>query len=153
MNKKIQIITVVAIAIIAISIGYYFWAATNQAVVVRLVTKNPPVEGGLILAQNERRNWDPDSIELTLNTSVTFVIVNNDDIEDHQFAIPELNFETEPIHPFESITVEFTPTKAGTFTFIDSRPEETYTYVDYRGETVNQVVDHSVELGEIIVKP
>lgn len=153
MEKRIKIITVVVIAIIAISVGYYLWSATNQAVVIRLVTKNPPVEGGLILPQNERRNWDPDNIELTLNTPVTLVIVNNDDIEVHQFAIPELNFETEPIHPFESITVEFTPNKTGTFTFIDSRDEETYTYVDYRGETVNQVVDHSVELGKVVVKP
>ena len=153
MNKRIQIIIAVVITIIVLSIGYYFWAATNEGVVVRLVTNNPPVEGGLILAQNERRNWDPDSIELILNKTITFVIVNNDDIEDHQFAIPELNFETKPIHPFESITIKFTPNKVGTFTFIDSRPEETYTYVDYRGETINQVVDHSVELGKVIIKP
>jgi hypothetical protein len=64
-----------------------------------------------------------------------------------------LNVETEPISPFESATIEFTPTKTGTFVFLDPRLEETYTYVDYRGETVNQIVDHSIELGELIVTP
>jgi hypothetical protein len=89
----------------------------------------------------------------TVGVPVTLVIVNNDDIESHQFSIPELNVETEPIPPFESTTIEFTPTKTGTFIFIDPRPEETYTYVDYRGITVNQVVNHSLEVGQIVVKP
>lgn len=153
MNKRIQIISVVVIAILVLTLGYYFLTASNSVVIVRLVTKNPPVEGGLILSQNEKRNWDPDNIEFFVGVPVTLVIVNNDDIESHQFSIPELNVETEPILPFESATIEFTPNKTGTFTFIDPRPEETYTYVDYRGETVNQVVNHSIELGEIIIKP
>lgn len=88
-----------------------------------------------------------------MGVPVTIVVVNNDDIESHQFSIPELNVETKPILPFESIIIEFTPTKAGTFDFLDHRPEETYVYVDYRGITVNQVVDHLLEVGHVIVKP
>ncbi len=137
----------------AVGIVYYALVASSPAVIVRLVTRNPPVEGGLILPQNERRNWDPDRIELTVGVPVILVIVNNDDIENHQFSIPELGVTTEPVPPFESISIEFTPTKDGTFIFIDPRPEEIYTYVDYRGVTVNQVVDHSVEVGEVVVKP
>jgi len=153
LNKRIQIITVVIIIIVTLSVGYYFLIASNPSVIVRLVTNNPPVEGGLILSQNERRNWEPDNIEFSVGVPVILVVVNNDDIESHQFSIPELNVETGPILPFESTTIEFIPTKVGTFTFIDPRPEETYTYVDYRGETINQVVNHSVELGEIVIKP
>jgi len=151
-NRKI-IIGVAAISIVVLIAGYYFLAASNPAVIVRLVTKNPPVENGLILPQNERRNWDPDNLEFTVGIPVILVVVNNDDIESHQFSIPELNIETESILPFESTTIEFTPTKSGTFVFVDPRPEETYTYVDYRGETVNQIVVHSIELGEVVVIP
>ncbi len=153
MNKRILIIGAVVIALIAVGAAYYVLASSSSVVIVRLVTRNPPVEGGLILPQNERRNWDPERIELTVDVPVTLVIVNNDDIELHQFSIPEFNVTTEPVPPFGSTSIEFTPTKTGTFTFIDPRPEETYTYVDYRGITVNQVVDHSVEVGEVVVKP
>ena len=152
MNNR-KLIILVVISIVTVITGYYFLAASNPAIIVRLVTKNPPVEGGLILPQNEERNWDPDNLVFTVGVPVTLVIVNNDDIESHQFSIPELNVETEPIPPFESTTIEFTPTKTGTFIFIDPRPEETYTYVDYRGITVNQVVNHSLEVGQIVVKP
>ena len=144
---------VIAISILGIIVGYYFLAASNPSLIIRLVTTNPPVEDGLILPQNEKRSWDPDHIEFTVGVPVILVVVNNDDIESHQFSIPELNIETEPIPPFESATIEFTPTKSGTFIFLDPRPDETYTYVDYRGETVNQLVDHSIELGEIVVNP
>jgi len=141
------------IGIAVILVLYYSVFLTNSAVIVRLVTKNPPVEGGIILPQNERRNWDPARIELTLGVNVTLVVVNNDDIEFHQLSIPDLNVTTDPIPPFESISIEFVPEREGTFTFIDTRPEETYTYVDYRGIEVNQVVDHSLEVGEVIVRP
>jgi|TARA_B100001964_G_scaffold178978_1_gene197478 heme/copper-type cytochrome/quinol oxidase subunit 2 len=151
LNNRNLKIGVVVITIVAVIAGYYFLA--NQPIIVRLVTKNPPVEDGLILPQNEKRSWDPASIKLTVDVPVILVVVNNDDIESHQFSIPELNVETEPISPFESATIEFTPTKTGTFVFLDPRLEETYTYVDYRGETVNQIVDHSIELGELIVTP
>ena len=144
---------VIAISILGIIVGYYFLAASNPSLIIRLVTTNPPVEDGFILPQNEKRSWDPDHIEFTVGVPVILVIVNNDDIESHQFSIPELNIETESIPPFESTTIEFTPTKPGTFIFLDPRPDETYTYVDYRGETVNQLVDHSLELGEIVVNP
>ncbi len=153
MNKRIQIIGIVVIAIAALSVGYFFLVVSNPPIIVRLVTSNPPVEGGIIIIQNEQRNWVPDNLVFTVGVPVTLVLVNNDDIESHQFAIPELNIESDAIPPFESTTIEFTPTKAGTFVFIDPRPEETYTYVDYRGEIINQLVDHSVELGEVVVKP
>jgi heme/copper-type cytochrome/quinol oxidase subunit 2 len=152
LNKRYLIIFAIVATIIIIVAFYYLFVVSSPAI-VRLVTRNPPVEGGLILPQNEKRNWDPDVIELTVGVPATLVIVNNDDVETHQFAIPELNVLSDPIPPFESISFEFTPNMTGSFTFIDSRPEETYTYVDYRGITVNQVVDHSVETGRIIVNP
>lgn len=153
MNNRKLIIGGVVITIVVVFFSYYFLSASNPAIIVRLVTKNPLVGGGLILPQNEERNWDPNIIELTLNTPVTLVIVNNDDIKDHQFAIPELNIKTEPISPFESIIIEFTPAKYGVFIFLDSHPEETYTYIDYRGILVNQMVVHSREVGQVVVKP
>ncbi len=152
MDKKIQIIAAVVITITALSVGYFFFGGSNTAVIVRLITTNPPVEGGIML-QNEQRSMEPDTLIFTVGVPVTLVFVNNDDIESHKFSIPELNIETESIAPFESTSIEFTPTKAGTFVFIDPRPEETYTYVDFRGETINQLVDHSVERGVVIVKP
>ena len=152
MNKKIQIIAAVVITITALSVGYFFFGGSNTAVIVRLITTNPPVEGGIML-QNEQRSMEPDTLIFTVGVPVTLVFVNNDDIESHQFSIPELNIQTESIAPFESTSIEFTPTKAGTFVFRDVRPEETYTYVDFRGETINQLVDHSVERGVVIVKP
>ena len=152
MDKKIQIIAAVVITITALSVGYFFFGGSNTTVIVRLITTNPPVEGGILL-QNEQRSMEPNTLIFTVGVPVTLVFVNNDDIESHQFSIPELNIETESIAPFESTSIEFTPTKAGTFIFTDPRPEETYTYVDFRGETIHQLVDHSVELGEVIVKP
>ena len=140
------------ISLLVVGISYYA-LVPSPAIVVRLVTRNPPVEGGLILPQNEKRNWDPDVIEIKVGEPVTIAISNNDDIEYHQFAIPEFNVMSEPIPPFESTSIEFTPTKTGNFTFLCPRPEETYTYIDYRGIEVNQVVDHSVEVGTVIVNP
>lgn len=153
MNRKILIIGIVVAALIVAGIAYSTLAPSGSSVIVRLVTTNPPAEGGLILPQNEKRNWDPDLVELKMGVPITIVVVNNDDIEKHQFSIPEFNVVTPPIPPFESAIIEFTPTKTGTFKFIDPRPEETYTYTDYRGVEVHQVVNHSVEVGVVEVKP
>lgn len=153
MKRRNVLIGISVIALVAISITYYVLASSNGAIIIRLVTTNPPAEGGLILPQNEKRSWDPDVIELKVGAPVTMVIVNNDDIETHEFAIPEMNVQSQPVKPFESTSIEFTPMKAGNFTFIDPRPQETYTYTDYRGIEVNQVVNHSAETGTVIVKP
>lgn len=153
MNKKYLIIGVVAVAIVVVGVSYYFMAATSSAIIIRLVSTNPPVQGGLILPQNEKRNWDPGVIELKVGQPVTIAVVNNDDIETHQLAIPEFGITSQPVKPFESTTFEFTPTKTGNFTFIDPRPQETYNYTDYRGVEVHQIVNHSLENGTVVVKP
>ncbi len=153
MNRKILIIGVVLAALLAVGVSYFFLASSSSAIIIRLVTTNPPVEGGLILPQNEKRNWEPDVIELKVGEPATIVIVNNDDIENHEFAIPDLNVKSKSVSPFESVSIEFTPTKIGNFTFIDPRPQEIYTYTDYRGVLVNQTVNHSVEIGRIVVIP
>jgi len=153
LKRRVVIVGAIVLALAVMVGAYASFVYTNPAIVVRLVTHNPPVAGGLILPQNEKRNWDPDVVEVKVDTPVILAIVNNDDIEYHQFAIPELGVETKPIPPFESTTLEFTPTKVGNFTFIDPRPIETYTYTDYRGVEVHQVVDHSVETGVLVVKP
>jgi heme/copper-type cytochrome/quinol oxidase subunit 2 len=153
LDRRFLIIGVVVVALVAVGVYYSFVASSSSAIIVRLVTTNPPAQGGLILPQNERRSWDPAVIELRVGEPVTIVMVNNDDIELHQFSIPDLGVETEPVAPFESTSIEFTPTMTGNFTFIDPRPQETYSYTDYRGVDVNQVVDHSVETGVVIVRP
>ncbi|OHE55774.1 MAG: hypothetical protein A3K61_06610 [Thaumarchaeota archaeon RBG_16_49_8] len=153
MNQKFLIIGVVAVVLVIAGISYYFMSAQSSAIIIRLVTTNPPAQGGLILPQNEKRNWDPDIVELTVGTPVTIVVVNNDDIETHQLAIPDFGVTSQPIKPFESTTFEFTPTKIGNFTFIDTRPQEIYNYTDYRGVDVQQTVNHSLEKGTLIVKP
>jgi len=152
LNRKILAL-VVAASVVAGLVVYLSFAYTVPAIVVRLVTSNPPVEGGLILPQNEKRFWDPAVIEVKVGVEVTIVVVNNDDIEHHEFTIPEFGVRTKDIPPFEFASITFTPDKVGTFTFIDPRPTETYTYTDYRGVMVNQVVDHSVEVGRVVVKP
>jgi heme/copper-type cytochrome/quinol oxidase subunit 2 len=153
LNKKYLIIGAVVVAVAVVGISYYFMTASSSAVIVRLVSTNPPVQGGLILPQNEKRHWDPGVIELTVGQTVTFAVVNNDDIETHQFAIPALNVTSDPVRPFESTTFEFTPTKVGNFTFIDPRPLETYNYTDYRSVDVHQIVNHSLENGTVVVHP
>lgn len=128
-------------------------SAQSSAIIIRLVTTNPPAQGGLILPQNEKRSWDPDVLELKVGVPVTIAVANNDDIETHQLAIPDFGVTSQPVKPFESTTFEFTPTKIGNFTLIDPRPQETYKYTDYRGVDVEQVVNHSLEKGTLVVKP
>ncbi|MCL4435262.1 MAG: cupredoxin domain-containing protein [Thaumarchaeota archaeon] len=155
MNRKTLIIGIVIVAVLVAIGGALFILSepTGSVIIVRLVSKNPPMENGLILPQNEKRYWDPAVIELKVGQPATIAMANNDDIETHQLAIPEFNVISKPTKPFESATLEFTPTKVGNFTFIDSRPQETYNYTDYRGVDVHQVVNHSLEQGIIVVKP
>ena len=152
MNKIHLPVVIIGIAVV-IGAVYLAFAAPPQAIIIRLVTANPPSANGLILPQLEKRNFDPDKINLKLGVPNTIVIVSNDDIETHQFSIPTFNITTPPIKPFDSYEFTFTPTKAGTFKFIDPRPEENYTRTDYRGIQVTQTVNHSVETGNAQVNP
>lgn len=154
MNKKSIIISaIVAGAIITVSVAYFAFAAPPQAVVVRMVTYNPPGKNDMVATPLEQRHWVPDNIQLKLGVPNTIAIVSNDDTEVHQFSIPAFNVTTPPIKPFNSYSLTFTPAKAGAFKFIDPRPEENYTWTDYRGVQINQAVNHSSEIGTVEVKP
>ena len=153
MNRKFLLIGIIVIVVVFAGLMYFQASNNSSVIIIRLVTTNPPVEGGIILWQNEKRNWDPDTIILSVGVPITIIVVNNDDIESHGLSIPELGIETTRIKPFEQATLEFTPSKVGTFKFIDPGSEETYTFTDYRGVEVHQVVTHSVEIGTVEVKP
>ncbi|MCL4436504.1 MAG: cupredoxin domain-containing protein [Thaumarchaeota archaeon] len=154
MKKKFILISaIVTGAVITISVLYFAFAAPPQAVVVRMVTYNPPDKNDMVATPLEQRHWTPDNIQLKLGVPNTIAVVSNDDIETHQFSIPAFNVTTPQIKPFNSYELTFTPTKAGTFQFIDPRPEESYSWIDYRGVQVNQTVNHSTEIGMIEVKP
>jgi heme/copper-type cytochrome/quinol oxidase subunit 2 len=154
MNKKLIIISAIITGlVVTISIAYFAFAAPPQAVVVRMVTYNPPAQHDMVVTPLEQRHWNPDNVQLKMGVPNTIAIVSNDDIEIHQFSIPAFNITTPPIKPFDSYTLTFTPNKTGTFTFIDPRPEENYTWTNYRGDQINQMVNHSAETGTIEVKP
>lgn len=162
LNIRNLIIGVIAFIAVVGVVAYLSTTYSSSAIIVRLVTTNPPVEGGIVIPANEVRhfdpgegphNSDPQPIILKVGVPVELVFVNNDDIETHQLVIPAFNVSTRPIQPFETDSVTFTPDKVGTFKYFDPRPVETYTYRDYRGVEVHQVVDHSDEFGRLIVEP
>jgi hypothetical protein len=162
LNIRKAIIGVVAFIAVVGVVAYLSTASPSSAIIIRLVTTNPPVEGGIIIPANEKRhfdpgdgphNSDPQPVIIKVGVPVELVFVNNDDIETHQLVIPAFNVSTQPIQPFETDSVTFISDKVGTFKYFDLRPVETYTYTDYRGEEVHQVVDHSDEFGRLIVEP
>lgn len=154
MNKRVILILAIAIGfVVTVAALYFASAAPPQAVVVRMVTSNPPAQNDMVVSHFEQRHWNPDLIHLKLGVPNTIVIASNDDIETHQFAIPDLNVTSPPVKPFDSVTLTITPMKTGTFKFIDPRPAENYTWTDYREQQIHQMVDHSEEIGVVEVTP
>jgi len=68
------------------------------------------------------RFWDPSNITVTQGQTVTLVVFNGDDEDQHALAVDELSVNTGAIAPGATVRVTFVASKVGVFRFYDPLP-------------------------------
>ncbi len=111
----------IGIGIIIIALIGYYVTTGGSTDTDDLSDDITPITIKLTETQNEKKEWVPNVVYVTVGDKIELTVVNGDDDDEHRLAIPDLGVETNDIPGAnERDIVTFTVNEKGSFVFIES---------------------------------
>ncbi|MDE2026769.1 MAG: cupredoxin domain-containing protein [Patescibacteria group bacterium] len=121
---KNNVWTLVIVALLLIGGGFYFYGnnfknfLATDGKITPTPTASQAVKKETFVITGANFSFQPDHITVTKGESITITFKNNSGL--HNLTIPDFHVTTKTIHEGQQDSLQFIPTKTGTFPFYDS---------------------------------